>query len=158
LDGKDVRIGIIRTRWNSEHVGNLVTGCRKALKECNVKEENIFETEVPGSFELPLAARFLALTGTVDAIVTAGVLIKGEVSYFVVVMIFGIIIPIESVCAGYSRHLTSSLLSCFVSYLQCLSNDFFEFRSPFCFVFLVLFRIFIRLFISNTFPKRSRVR
>jgi hypothetical protein len=58
----------------------LVTGCREALKECNVKDENIFETTVPGSFELPLAARFLALSGTVDAIVAAGVLIKGEVS------------------------------------------------------------------------------
>jgi hypothetical protein len=45
-----------------------------------VKEENIFETSVPGSYELPLAARFLALSGTVDAIVCAGVLIKGEVS------------------------------------------------------------------------------
>ena len=45
-----------------------------------MKDENIFETEVPGSFELPLAARFLALSGTVDAIVTAGVLIKGDVS------------------------------------------------------------------------------
>jgi 6,7-dimethyl-8-ribityllumazine synthase len=46
-----------------------------------VKDENIFETTVPGSFELPLAARFLALSGTVDAIVATGVLIKGEVSY-----------------------------------------------------------------------------
>lgn len=80
LDGSDIRIGIIRTRWNEEHVKNLVNGCRKALKECNVKEENIFETTVPGAYELPLAARFLALSGTVDAIVTAGVLIKGEVS------------------------------------------------------------------------------
>lgn len=80
LDGTDVRIGIIRTRWNEKHVTNLVDGCRKALKECNVKDENIFETTVPGSFELPLAARFLALSGTVDAIVTTGVLIKGEVS------------------------------------------------------------------------------
>lgn len=80
LDGSDVRVGIIRTRWNDEHVSNLVTGCKKALKECNVQEENIFETSVPGSYELPLAARFLALSGTVDAIVCAGVLIKGEVS------------------------------------------------------------------------------
>jgi 6,7-dimethyl-8-ribityllumazine synthase len=79
LDGSDIRIGIIRTRWNEGHVKNLVDGCRKALKECNVKDENIFETTVPGSYELPLAARFLALSGTVDAIVTAGVLIKGEV-------------------------------------------------------------------------------
>jgi 6,7-dimethyl-8-ribityllumazine synthase len=80
LDGSDIRIGIIRTRWNEEHVKNLVAGCRKALKECGVKDENIFETTVPGSYELPMAARFLALSGTVDAIVTAGVLIKGEVS------------------------------------------------------------------------------
>jgi 6,7-dimethyl-8-ribityllumazine synthase len=80
LDGSEIRVGIIRTRWNDEHVSNLVDGCRLALKECNVKEENIFETSVPGSYELPLAARFLALSGTVDAIVTAGVLIKGDVS------------------------------------------------------------------------------
>ncbi len=60
---------------------NLFNGCKKALKDCNVKEENIFETSVPGSFELPLAARFLALSGTVDAIVCVGVLIKGEVSH-----------------------------------------------------------------------------
>ena len=60
---------------------NLVDGCKKALKECNVKEENIFETSIPGAYELPLSARFLALSGTVDAIVTAGVLIKGDVSF-----------------------------------------------------------------------------
>ncbi len=77
-----MRVGIIRTRWNDEHVTNLVDGAKKALKECNVKEDNIFETEVPGSFELPLAAKFLALSGTVDAIITAGVLIKGDTMHF----------------------------------------------------------------------------
>mmetsp|Transcript_17199 Transcript_17199/g.26068 ORF Transcript_17199/g.26068 Transcript_17199/m.26068 type:complete len:226 (-) Transcript_17199:237-914(-) len=82
LDGEDVRVGIIRTRWNEEDVSNLVDGARKALKECKVKEENIFETEVPGSFELPLAAKFLAMSGTVDAIICAGVLIKGDTMHF----------------------------------------------------------------------------
>ena len=62
-------------------MGNLVKGCRKALKECEVKDENVFETSVPGSYELPLAAKFLAMSGTVDVIVTAGVLIKGDVSF-----------------------------------------------------------------------------
>lgn len=52
------------------------------MKECNVKDENIFETEVPGSFELPLAAKFLAMSGTVDAIICAGVLIKGDTMHF----------------------------------------------------------------------------
>ena len=82
LDGSEVRIGIIRTRWNDEHVTSLVNGAKKALTECNVKEENIFETEVPGSFELPLAAKFLALSGTVDAVICAGVLIKGDTMHF----------------------------------------------------------------------------
>jgi len=82
LDGSNIRIGIIRTRWNDEHVSNLVTGIKKGLKECKVAETSIFETSVPGAFELPLAARFLALSGTVDAIVCCGVLIKGETMHF----------------------------------------------------------------------------
>lgn len=82
LDGRKMRIGIIRTRWNNAHVSNLVAGVRKSLKDCQVADENIFETSVPGSYELPLAARFLALSGTVDAIVAVGVLIKGETMHF----------------------------------------------------------------------------
>jgi 6,7-dimethyl-8-ribityllumazine synthase len=77
-----MRIGIIRSRWNDKHVSNLVEGCKQALKDCKVDEQNIFETSVPGSFELPMAARFLALSGTVDCIVTIGVLIKGETLHF----------------------------------------------------------------------------
>merc|ERR1712157_73177 len=80
LDGTKLRIGIIKTRWNSIHVSNLVSGIKEGLKECNVT--NIFETEVPGSFELPYAARLLALSGTVDAIICTGVLIKGETYHF----------------------------------------------------------------------------
>jgi len=82
MDGSNMRIGIIRTRWNEEHVGNLVKGIKEALKECKVDDENVFETSVPGSFELPMAARFLALSGTVDAIICCGVLIKGETMHF----------------------------------------------------------------------------
>lgn len=82
LDGSQMRIGIIRSRWNDEHVTNLCDGCVKALKDCKVDEDNIFQTTVPGAFELPLAARFLALSGTVDAIVCVGVLIKGETMHF----------------------------------------------------------------------------
>lgn len=82
LDGSKMRIGIVRSRWNEEHVKNLVKGMRQALKECKVAESNIFETTVPGSFELPMSARFLALSGTVDAIICCGVLIKGETMHF----------------------------------------------------------------------------
>jgi len=77
-----MRIGIVRTRWNDEDVSNLVKGIREGLKECKVEDENIFETSVPGAFELPLATRFLALSGTVDAIIATGVLIKGDTMHF----------------------------------------------------------------------------
>ena len=77
LDGSEVRVGIIRARWHDSIGNSLVDGVKAALKECGVPEENIFESEVPGSFELPLASRYLALSGTVDAVVPIGVLIKG---------------------------------------------------------------------------------
>lgn len=60
LDGSDVRIGIIRARWHSEIIDDLVDGAKAALKESNVKDENIIETIVPGAFELPLACRCAA--------------------------------------------------------------------------------------------------
>jgi 6,7-dimethyl-8-ribityllumazine synthase len=82
LDGKDVRIGIIRARWHDEVCNNLIDGVKASLAECGVDPENIVETEVPGSYELPLAARFLAMSGTVDAILPIGVLIKGDTYHF----------------------------------------------------------------------------
>uniref|UniRef100_A0A7S1BJ35 6,7-dimethyl-8-ribityllumazine synthase n=1 Tax=Corethron hystrix TaxID=216773 RepID=A0A7S1BJ35_9STRA len=82
LDGSDLRIGIIKTRWNKEAVDSLLDGAKEALKECGVKDENVFVKEIPGSYELPLAARFLALSGTVDAVICMGVLIKGDTMHF----------------------------------------------------------------------------
>ena len=63
-------------------MSNIVDGAKAALKECNVTDDNIFETEVPGAYELPFAAKLLALSGTVDAIICTGVLIKGGTMHF----------------------------------------------------------------------------
>ncbi|CAM9188639.1 unnamed protein product [Chrysoparadoxa australica] len=82
LDGSEVRVGVIKTRWNKEIIDDLADGVKSALEECNVKKENTFVTEVPGAYELPLAARLLALSQTVDAIVCLGCLIKGETMHF----------------------------------------------------------------------------
>jgi 6,7-dimethyl-8-ribityllumazine synthase len=85
LDGSDVRVGIITARWHDEINGNLIAGAKESLKKAGVKEENIVEREVPGSFELPLACRFLALSGTVDCILPIGTLIKGDTYHFEVI-------------------------------------------------------------------------
>jgi len=96
-------------------VSNLVEGARKALKECNVTDANIFETEVPGSYELPLAARFLAMSGTVDAIICCGVLIKGDTFHF------------EYICDAVSSGIMSVQLQtttpCMFGVLTCLNED-----------------------------------
>jgi 6,7-dimethyl-8-ribityllumazine synthase len=120
LDGSDVRVGIIRTRWNSDHVTALVKNCRASLKECQVEDENIFETEVPGAFELPLAARFLALSGTVDAIVCAGVLIKGETLHFEYIS--------ETVASGLMSVGLNTQTPVVYGVLNCLNDDQVEKR------------------------------
>ena len=54
----------------------------EALANCSVAQSNIFVTYVPGAFELPLTARFLAASKRVDAIICLGCLIKGETMHF----------------------------------------------------------------------------
>uniref|UniRef100_A0A7S2S1K9 6,7-dimethyl-8-ribityllumazine synthase n=1 Tax=Eucampia antarctica TaxID=49252 RepID=A0A7S2S1K9_9STRA len=121
LDGKNVRIGIIRTRWNDEHVTNLVEGARKALKETNVEDDNIFETEVPGAFELPFAAKLLALSGTVDAIICAGVLIKGDTMHFEYIS--------DTVTSGIMSVGLQTNTPCILGVLTCLNEDQVKARS-----------------------------
>eukprot|EP00978_Attheya_sp_CCMP212_P028879 scaffold100935_cov46-Attheya_sp.AAC.1 len=115
LDGSEIRVGIIKTRWNKENVDNLVAGAKKALAECNVTDANVFETEVPGAYELPFAARLLALSGTVDAIICTGVLIKGETMHF------------EYICDAVSKGIMNiglqTSVPCIFGVLTCLDED-----------------------------------
>ncbi|EKX40114.1 hypothetical protein GUITHDRAFT_154245 [Guillardia theta CCMP2712] len=82
LDGKGMRVGIVSTRWNAEVVNKLKDGARAGLKECQVEDSNVVEFEVPGSWELPLACRYMAQTQKVDAIIAIGVLVKGETDHY----------------------------------------------------------------------------
>lgn len=52
LNGTDLKVAIIRTRWNDGVVSKLLEGCLQSLKSCNVSEENIKVIMVPGSFEV----------------------------------------------------------------------------------------------------------
>lgn len=83
LDGTGLRIGVIRARWNTGIVDRLAAGVDRALNELAVSERQT--ASVPGCFELPLAAKFLAESGTVDAIVCLGVVIRGETTHYEIV-------------------------------------------------------------------------
>ena len=55
--GAGLRVCILRARWNDEIIQSLVKGCRSKLAAAGVRDEDIVEETVPGSFELPFAAK-----------------------------------------------------------------------------------------------------
>jgi 6,7-dimethyl-8-ribityllumazine synthase len=82
LDGTGLRIAIIGARFNDHIVTNLRDGALRGLERLGVADNDIMESWVPGAFELPLAAKVLAETGKVDAIICLGTVIKGDTPHF----------------------------------------------------------------------------
>ncbi|SCU82687.1 LAMI_0C00474g1_1 [Lachancea mirantina] len=86
-NGSEIRVGIIHARWNKMIIDALVNGAVERLKSMGVREENIVVETVPGSFELPWAAkRFIdaqKVAGEpLDVVIPIGVLIKGSTMHF----------------------------------------------------------------------------
>lgn len=75
----DKRVAIISASWHLEICKNLIEGARRALEEAELSEIEI--TYVPGSFELPLAAQ-RAFESGFDAVITVGLVLKGETPHF----------------------------------------------------------------------------
>ncbi|MGA0862471.1 MAG: 6,7-dimethyl-8-ribityllumazine synthase [Ilumatobacteraceae bacterium] len=82
IDGSGLRIGIVAARFNDHIVGRLHAGARRGLARIGVADADVTEAWVPGAFELPLAAKVLAASGSVDAVVCLGVVIKGDTPHF----------------------------------------------------------------------------
>jgi len=80
LDGSGLRVVVIRTRWNPEIIDRLAAGVDRAFGELGVADVQI--VEVPGAFEIPFAARTVAVSGRVDAIVAIGAVIRGETTHY----------------------------------------------------------------------------
>lgn len=82
LDARGLRITLVVARFNADITERLQRGALEALKAAGAKDEDISIVQVPGSFEIPLAAQAAASTGEVDAVVCLGCLIKGETPHF----------------------------------------------------------------------------
>jgi 6,7-dimethyl-8-ribityllumazine synthase len=78
-DLSDKKVSIITARWHSEICDALVAGAKRALSDAQIKDFEVLE--VPGSFELPLAAKY-ALENGADAVVVLGVVVRGETPHF----------------------------------------------------------------------------
>lgn len=82
LTTKDSRYGILVGRFNEFIGGKLLNGAIDALKRHGATEENIEIAWVPGSFEMPLAAKKMASSGKYDAIICLGAVIRGATPHF----------------------------------------------------------------------------
>ena len=81
-----LRLAIVIGRFNDLITTKLLEGCQDCLKRHGV-DPNPHGTQVdyfwvPGSFEVPLVARQVALTGRYDAIICLGAVIKGQTPHF----------------------------------------------------------------------------
>jgi len=80
-----LRVAIVVSKYHDFVTDRLQRGSLAALDAAGVTRDSITIVRVPGSFELPLAARHAAEGGRHDAVVCLGCLIKGETPHFEVI-------------------------------------------------------------------------
>ena len=91
LDSRGLRFGIVVSRFNSFITERLLQSAVDALRRTGARDHNLKIVRVPGAFEIPSAARALAESGSVDAIICLGCLLRGETANY------------EQICAEVTR-------------------------------------------------------
>ncbi len=82
LQAKGFKIGIVVSRFNEFITGKLLDGALDALKKLGAEDSDVAIYKVPGSFEIPLITKKIALSKKVDGIVCLGALIRGDTPHF----------------------------------------------------------------------------
>ncbi len=82
LVSKDIRIGIVCSRFNEFITSKLLSGAQDALSRHEVRDEDIDVAWVPGAFEIPLVAKKMAESGRYDAVICLGAVIRGKTSHY----------------------------------------------------------------------------
>ncbi|MEM9924649.1 MAG: 6,7-dimethyl-8-ribityllumazine synthase [Cyanobacteria bacterium P01_D01_bin.50] len=80
------RFALVIGRFNDLVTTKLLEGCQDCLKrhgvDTNPHGSQVDYVWVPGSFEVPLVARQMALSGSYDAVICLGAVIKGQTPHF----------------------------------------------------------------------------
>lgn len=76
------KFAVIVSEWNEEVTESLYQGAYETLVSNGVAKENIIRKSVPGSFELTLAAQWMAEQKGIDAVICLGCVIQGETRHF----------------------------------------------------------------------------
>ena len=76
------KFAIVVAKWNEEITEALYEGAYSALLVLGAKRSNITRVNVPGSYELPLAAQRMAKQKDIAAVICLGCVIQGETPHF----------------------------------------------------------------------------
>jgi len=82
LRAKELKFGIVVSRFNDFITKKLLDGALDALMGHGASEQNIEVVRVPGAFEIPLAAKKLAKKKSIDAVICLGAIIRGATPHF----------------------------------------------------------------------------
>jgi 6,7-dimethyl-8-ribityllumazine synthase len=82
LVAEGLRIAIVASRWNEFIVGRLIEGALDGIVRHGGSLDAVTLYRVPGSFEIPLAAKRVAGSGRWDAVICLGAVIRGETPHF----------------------------------------------------------------------------
>jgi 6,7-dimethyl-8-ribityllumazine synthase len=105
---KDARIGLIVSRFNSRITDRLRKGAIEALKSAGTADAQIEMVEVPGAFEIPLAAKKMAEAKRAHALIAIGCVLRGETDHY------------NYVCSEVSRGLQLAQLDTGVPCIFCV--------------------------------------
>lgn len=81
-DARGLRIGIIVSRFNQFITDKLLDGALDGLTSHGGEDDRITVVRVPGAFEISLMAEKMAASGTFDALVCLGAVIRGDTPHF----------------------------------------------------------------------------
>lgn len=81
-DDAGARVCLLVSAWYPEITGRLRDAALARLRSGGIPQDRIRVLEVPGAFELPQAALWVAQAGDAEAVVALGCIIRGETPHF----------------------------------------------------------------------------
>lgn len=108
LDARGLRFAIAVSRFNSFITERLLSAALDALERAGASAGHVDTVRVPGSFELPLAAKKLAETRRYDALIAIGCIVRGETAHY------------EYVCSETARGLQLAQMDTGVPIVFCV--------------------------------------
>jgi 6,7-dimethyl-8-ribityllumazine synthase len=82
LIGAGLKFALVVSRFNSFITERLLEGALDCLRRQGVADDDLMVVRVPGAWEIPVAAKRLAQSGSHDAVVCLGAVIRGSTPHF----------------------------------------------------------------------------